>query len=404
MGKYRVHTDGGTFEVTTDEPDEKPAPAAPSSAMQRFGSGAYDSTVGAVGNALQHPLDTAVGIAKSAIPHLPSPEQVSSAYGHLTTPGERGKLVGDYKDVVMGHPMVAPAVPIAQDAQQGNYAGAAGRAVGIGAMAAAPKALGSAGRALGIPEATAPLRRVLSSPDVLEKTANTVVPFANIGTKARGLGSAVGEAWNGQRTPPPPPIAKPTPAPPVRWNQVSPEGPPVKQVPPPPLRWDKPDPVSEPPVKQVAPPPIRWDKQPAPVPPVKQVAPPAIRWNNPSQPPTTTANSPVSSPVSGPPQDILEGIARSQTGKSFAKLSPDQQATVSKLASTVPPTPEAPVISQPKTANPLPIVSSQQVAQMMADEMLSNKSITPEMVNKEIPPPPTPSPAAPSNIRNRRVK
>lgn len=367
-----------------DELVSKPVAAKPPNALQRFGSGLYDSTVGAVGSALGHPVDTAVGIAKSAMPHLPSPEQMSSAYGHLTTLGEREKLIGDYKDVVMGHPMVAPAIPIAQDAQHGNYAGAAGRAVGIGAMAAAPKALGSAGRALGIPNITPGLKGAaneglasLKSPEVaIPASAGSFIGHQMGGAKGAAIGGALGssygvgraairgfqEGMEGPRTPPPPPIAKPTPAPPIRWNQAPPEETPVKRVAPPPIRWNTPPPQGPP-------------------------APPSA--------PTPTA---------GPPQDILEGIARSQTGKSFAKLSPDQQATVSKLASTVPPTPEAPVISQPKTANPLPIVSSQQVAQMMADEMLSNKSITPEMVNKEIPPPPNPSPAAPSNIRNRRVK
>lgn len=269
----------------------------PTTAMGRFGAGLYDSTLGAFKGISTDPIGTTGriigGIANSVVP-TPSPDLMQSAYQHLTTPGERGKLGGDYAQSLMQHPAVAPAVPVAQDIQQGNLAGAAGRVTGLGAMAAAPKVLGSAGKALGVPEAATTAQRVITSPDVWEKAGN-VIPFMNMGTKLRGLGEAVSQAKNSTGVPPPPPATPPN-APPLprRLSLPAPSKPAPAVASPPRVL----------PVRIPMPPPFRPPAGPATPPAAPSAAAPPTAPTAPTVAPTAPPTAPTQTPTIGKPSSV----------------------------------------------------------------------------------------------------
>lgn len=124
----------------------KPAPPPPS-ALSRFGSGLYDSTIGPIAQAVSHPIDTAVGALKTAIGtddlsaiaeaiHKGDFKAAGTLLAKYGTEGPAGRLA---------HPMVDPVV---QDVQQGDYASAAGRGIGTAAMLAGPEILPKAAGAV----------------------------------------------------------------------------------------------------------------------------------------------------------------------------------------------------------------------------------------------------------------
>lgn len=336
---------------------DTPVNAEKPSAMQRFGSGLADSTLGAFKGFGDDPLGTTGRIIRglgNSIAPIPSNELISSAYQHLTTPGERGKLGSDLKEGIRDNPVVGGAVPIAEDVQQGNLAGAAGRAVGTGLTLAAPKLAGSAARGLGIPEAMAPVRRVMTSPDVMEKAGN-VIPFMNMGTKLRGLGQAVSQAAKSTGVPPPPPVEPPNaPALPRRIALPAPT---------------KPEPV--PPPKRVAPPPLQGSS-------LERMAPP----------PEVAKPRVAPPPLRGSSLPIIEKPASETPGPSISDVKNNLQAS----------------IAQRPVVKPLPNPQAQSLAQQLAQAAVESGTVTPEMVGTEVPPPVTPQPASSFKTNNRRIK
>src|ERR1039458_1387810 len=110
----------------------------PDSAMSRFGTGLYNTTVGPVVNAVQHPIDTLSNAA--GVP------QLQEAWNQAKQ--------GNYAPAAMSlveaarpmHRMAEGIVkPIASDIQQSNYAGAAGQVAGLGLGAAVPELAGKLG-------------------------------------------------------------------------------------------------------------------------------------------------------------------------------------------------------------------------------------------------------------------
>jgi len=106
-------------------------------AASRFGTGLYESTLGGIGQAIMHPLDTISGMLKQGIgvedlkqiadfASKGKMKEAAMLAAKYTTEGPVGRLAGA---------AVAPAV---QDASEGNYAGAAGRLVGTAGMAMLP--------------------------------------------------------------------------------------------------------------------------------------------------------------------------------------------------------------------------------------------------------------------------
>ena len=154
--------------------DAKSAESPQPSALSRFGSGLYQSTIAPLVETIKHPVDTAVGMAKTVLGTKDLSDIADAVkqgrYGEAAagviktaTEGPGGR---------MGHGIVDPVV---QDVSAGNYAGAAGRVLGTAATFAAPEA---AGRAIGagkdalLNAAPRPL-----SPGAMELAAKLDVPL-----------------------------------------------------------------------------------------------------------------------------------------------------------------------------------------------------------------------------------
>jgi len=130
--------------ISSTPGEEKPG------ALSRFGTGLYESTVGPAVQAISHPIDTAVGMAKQVF-GLPELQQV---HQHIAN-GDFGagalKLLEYAQQGPQGRMARDIVQPMAQDVKEGNYAGAAGRGVGTALTLGAPelpKVVKGAGRAV----------------------------------------------------------------------------------------------------------------------------------------------------------------------------------------------------------------------------------------------------------------
>lgn len=213
-------------------------------AISRFGTGLYDSTIGAIGHAVQHPIDTALAIGEQAVPHVPSVDKLRQVYD-LIHSGEHEKARKAVANLMIeSHPATqtaaAVAAPIVQDVGEGNYAGAAGHAVGDAAMALLPKAISPVAGALG--EVSPGIRGAMSegyaalrTPEVtFPSGAGAVIGHQIAGPQGAAIGGAIGaapgvvraairgfgEGMEGPRTPPPPPPRPPVKAPPLQGSSL----------------------------------------------------------------------------------------------------------------------------------------------------------------------------------------
>lgn len=130
--------------------------STPDSAASRFGQGLYKQTIQPVAETVKHPIDTAAGMIRTAL-----------GTGDLDSIADQVKA-GNYKNAALlvgNHLMTSPGDrianaqlhPIFDDVQKGNYAGAAGQAVGLAAMNAGPAAMEGAGKgALAVADRVAP--------------------------------------------------------------------------------------------------------------------------------------------------------------------------------------------------------------------------------------------------------
>lgn len=219
-------------------------PVSEPSAVARFGTGLYNSTIGPIAETIKNPgpavegtLETLIGTKElKAIANAVHKGDYSMAaklavLHVLQTPQQR-----------LGDAMVAP---MAEDASKGDYAGAAGRLVGTSAMLAAPIAGESAG--LKLPSPT-----VADTIDALHvaRDAYHVATSSNPITKvmaAKRLLQRIGSADAPAEAAPTAPVAAEQP-PPVR--------PPMAQAPQVPAAAPPPSvaPVEAPPAPQVVPP------------------------------------------------------------------------------------------------------------------------------------------------------
>jgi hypothetical protein len=192
-------------------------PPEQSSAISRFGTGLYNTTIGPVAQAVQHPIDTASNLA--GVPQLQEAWNQAKQGQYAPAAMSLAKAAD-----LPGRMASGAAEPIAQDVQQGNYAGAAGQMTGLGASLAAGKipstrlgsAVGAGARAAGPDIATGGALigggELLGKVPGMEWPARIGMGYPGARAVAEGLkkGSrAFGEAWKGPVKPPgpePPPI------------------------------------------------------------------------------------------------------------------------------------------------------------------------------------------------------
>src|ERR1035441_3254576 len=145
VGKMHVNneSDENIQTLVNDFKSKNSGPPEQPSAMSRFGTGLYNTTVGPVVNTaqsfIQHPIDTLSKISGA--------DQIGAAYNQAKQ-GNYGQAALTLGRQTQDPLNISEGVikPITQDIQQGNYAGAAGQATGIGAAMLVPEALGALGK------------------------------------------------------------------------------------------------------------------------------------------------------------------------------------------------------------------------------------------------------------------
>lgn len=303
MAKYRIHTDGGTFEVTTDEP-ESPTSAGDTALSQQGihlnqppispvkpelpGEGQPDSFLSSPNGLIRSGLRQAGrGMQAIAQPDANSKmrgaSQVMRGLGSAATPAMLPLAVANPMAAVSGLGMgtvggmagqgiteAAGGSPEAQDLAGDFGALLAGKA---GVMIPGSNLYGLAGK---IPASR--IGKTLSNPNVLEAAGN-LLPFKP-GTKVRNFAGELSDAWNGK-------IAKPVVGPPPLQGHSAardtvPDIPTPRRIPPPPLQGHS------------------AERTPLPV---------------------------------QAPSDVQEGLARSLMQKSYTQLLPEEKARIDALAS-----------------------------------------------------------------------
>lgn len=161
----------------TPPPPVEDKPEAPG-ALSRFGTGLYQSTIQPMADTLAHPINAVKGLAGlSGVPQ---------AYNAAT----HGDYGGAARELMTGPAQrIASSTiqPIAEDAKQGNYAGAAGRTVGSVASLATPLIGESEGVSRGL--------------GALKAGASAAGPDMAAGAGKMGAGVGLGTALHGTGIP-----------------------------------------------------------------------------------------------------------------------------------------------------------------------------------------------------------
>jgi hypothetical protein len=231
--------DGTTHRFPSDATDDQinealnppPKVEAPPSAMSRFGTGLYNTTVGPLVNTaksfVQHPIDTTISTLTGSSPEQWSQSLEQAKQGNYS-PGI--KAISDAARPM--HRMSEGVVnPIVSDVQQGNYAGALGQATGVGgslaagaylpestlgkatgaAVKAAAPDLGVGGLKTGLGAGAGMVAHEMGVPSSYAGMGGLVSASKGLNQMGEGLAKgarAFGEAWKGPKieTPQPPEI------------------------------------------------------------------------------------------------------------------------------------------------------------------------------------------------------
>jgi hypothetical protein len=130
----------GTFSTADIQKTPSAAPKAPEqpSALSRFGSGLYSSTIGPMVQLVTHPIDTIESTLKTALGTDQVADVVKAVKG-----GDLSKaalLAAHYISQSPADRMAAPTIDSVVDSvKKGDYAGAGGKALGTVAMLATPE-------------------------------------------------------------------------------------------------------------------------------------------------------------------------------------------------------------------------------------------------------------------------